>query len=132
MAVRTAFVVASARTSCRVLAAVLPLRPHTPSPLNPHLTSSPLTTSPPNHKKAFTILPGVPKLLDPDATMVGVKVDQSVTLYVAKLRQAFADQAVFAEEEAEAHLDAAERAEARTALKVLLTTPHYLTASTQP
>ena len=64
--------------------------------------------------------------------MVGVKTDdQSVTLYVAKLRQAFADQAVFAEE-AEAHLDAAERAEARTALKVLLTTPHYLTASTQP
>ena len=57
--------------------------------------------------------------------MVGVKNDdQSVTLYVAKLRQAFADQAVFAEEEEDAHL-AADRAKA--ALKVyLLTTPHSL------
>ena len=62
----------------------------------------------------------MPKLLDPDAM-----VDQSVTLYVlGKLRQAFADQAVFAGEEEEAH-PAAERAEARkvtAALKV----PHYL------
>ena len=61
-------------------------------------------------------MPGVPKLLDP-ADMVGGKTDdKSVIVYVAKLRQAFADQADDVKRrlaEAEAARLAAERAAAR-------------------
>ena len=64
----------------------------------------------------------MPKLLDPDDMVGGKTDDKSVIVYVAKLRQAFADQADdvkrrLAEEEA-ARL-AAERAEARKATAAL-------------
>mmetsp|Transcript_27072 Transcript_27072/g.64442 ORF Transcript_27072/g.64442 Transcript_27072/m.64442 type:complete len:1509 (-) Transcript_27072:202-4728(-) len=76
--------------------------------------------------KAFDVAEksfGVPKLLDPDEMVgVGKTDDKSVIVYVAKLRQAFADQADdvkrrIAEEEA-ARL-ATERAEARKATAAL-------------
>ena len=103
-------------------------RPSTcPLTISPsHHTSSPLTTSSPHPSPPHHLNNPSPSRQTcrscSTPTMVGVKNDdQFVTLYVAKLRQAFADQAVFAED---AHL-AADRAKA--ALKVyLLTTPHSL------
>ena len=64
----------------------------------------------------------MPKLLDPDDMVGGKTDDKSVIVYVAKLRQAFADQADdvkrrLAEEEATRL--AAERAEARKATAAL-------------